>query len=144
MSVGENKAIVLRFGQIWGQAPLEIIDELASPDLTVSYPLFPEPAHGPEAFKQVIRGIRAGLPDVEIEVHEAIAEGDKVASCWTMRGTHTGELNGIPPTGKSVVLKGMSVSRLAHGKIVEEYGQEDALGFLQQLGVIPTPEAVPA
>jgi steroid delta-isomerase-like uncharacterized protein len=144
MTAEENKAIALRFAQIWGQAPLEIIDELASPDLMVSYPLMLAPAHGSAAFKDFIRGLRVGVPDVELEVHEAIAEGDKVASSWTMRGTHSGELNGIPPTGKTVVLKGMSISRLVNGKVVEEYGQEDALGFLQRLGVIPMPEAAPA
>jgi steroid delta-isomerase-like uncharacterized protein len=144
MTAEENKASALRFAQIWGQAPLELIDELASPELTVSYPLLPETVHGPGAFKQVILGIRSALPDVESEVHETIAEGDKVVTRWTIRGTQTGELNGIPPTGKYVTLSGITIFRIVDGKVVEESGQEDGLGLLQQLGVIPTPDAVPA
>jgi steroid delta-isomerase-like uncharacterized protein len=99
---------------------------------------------GREAFKQVILGVRSGLPDVECEIHETIAQGDKVAARWTMRGTQTGELNGIPPTGKRVTLSGITIYRIADGKVVEERGQEDGLGFLQQLGVIPTLERAPA
>ena len=110
----------------------------------MSYPLFPETVHGPEAFKEVIRGIRSAMPDVECEVHETITQGDKVVGRWTMRGTQTGELNGIPPTGKQVMLSGITIYRLADGKVVEEFGEENALGFLQQLGVVPTPEQVSA
>lgn len=144
MSVEENTAIALRFAQIWGQGSLDLIDEYASPEIAVSYPLLPETVHGPDAFKEVIRGIRSGMPDVECEVHETIAQGDKVAGRWTMRGTHSGELNGIPPTGKQVTLSGITIYRLAEGKVVEEFGEENALGFLQQLGVIPTPERASA
>lgn len=144
MSVEENTAITLRFAQIWGQGSLELIDEYASPDIAVTYPLLPATVHGPEAFKEVIRGIRSAIPDVECEVHETIAQGDKVVGRWTMRGTQTGELNGIPPTGKQVMLSGITIYRLADGKVVEEFGEENALGFLQQLGVVPTPEQVSA
>ena len=66
-----------------------------------------------------------------------MAAGDKEVVRWTIRGTHTGELMGIPPTGKQVAWTGITIYRLADGKIVEEKGEEDALGFLQQLGVVP-------
>jgi steroid delta-isomerase-like uncharacterized protein len=139
MPVQENTAIAERFAQVWGRGSLSLIDELASPDVVVSYPVFPETVHGPEAFKEVIRGIRAGLPDVELEVHETIAQGDKVAIRWTMQGTHKGTFSGVPPTGKRIALNGITIYRLAGGKVVEERGEEDALGMLRQLGVIPAP-----
>lgn len=144
MSVEENTAIAQRFAQIWGQGSLDLIDDYASPDIAVSYPLLRETVHGPDAFKDVIRGIRSAMPDVECEVHETIAQGDKVVGRWTMRGTQTGELNGIPPTGKQVTLSGITIYRIADGKVVEEFGEENALGLLQQLGAIPSPEQAPA
>ncbi len=137
METEENKALVRRFVQVWGKGSLDTIDELAAPNFSVYYPLLRETVHGPEAFKQVIMGVHAGLPDVEAVSEDVIAEGDQVAVRWTMHGTHTGELLGIPPTGKQVTLTGITIYRLSDGKIVEERGEEDALGFMQQLGVIP-------
>lgn len=124
METEENKALVRRFVQVWGKGSLDTIDELAAPNFSVYYPLLRETVHGPEAFKQVIMGVHAGLPDV-------------VVVRWTMHGSHTGELLGIPPTGKQVTLTGITIYRLSDGKIVEERGEEDALGLMQQLGVIP-------
>jgi len=138
MSTEANKATVRRFVQVWGQGSLDTIDELAAPNFSVYYPLLRETVHGPEAFKQVLMVIHAGLPDVEVVSENEIAEGDQVAVRWTMHSTHTGELLGIPPTGKQVTLTGIAIYRLTDGKIVEERGEEDALGFMQQLGVIPS------
>lgn len=138
MSTEANKATVRRFVQVWGKGSLDTIDELAAPNFSVYHPLLRETVHGPEAFKQVLMVIHAGLPDVEVVSENEIAEGDQVAVRWTMHGTHSGELLGIPPTGKQVTLTGITIYRLADGKIVEERGEEDALGFMQQLGVIPS------
>jgi predicted ester cyclase len=67
-----------------------------------------------------------------------VAEGDKVAVRFTVRGTHRGEFMGIAPTGKEVVVQGMDINRMANGKIVERWGIADSLSMLQQLGVIPS------
>src|SRR5436190_2066921 len=72
-----------------------------------------------------------------ITVDEQIAEGDKVASRWTGRGTHDGDLMGVAPTGKQVTVSGLTFSRLANGKVVEEYTNWDTFGMMQQLGVVP-------
>jgi steroid delta-isomerase-like uncharacterized protein len=137
MSIEENKVLVRRFVQVWGQGSLDTIDELAASQFSVFYPLLRETVHGPAAFKQVLQGFRAGLLDSEVVSEEVLAEGDQVVVRWRARGTHTGALLGIPPTGKQVTLTGMTIYRLDAGKIVEERGEEDALGFLQQLGVLP-------
>ncbi|HJT55201.1 MAG TPA: ester cyclase [Ktedonobacteraceae bacterium] len=137
MSTEENKAVVRRFVQVWGKGSPDIVDELAAPNFSVYYPFLRETLHGPEAFKHHLMGLHVGLPDVEVVNEQMIAEGDEVAVRWTMRGTHTGELSGIPPTGKQVMVTGITIYHLADGKVVEERGQEDALGLLQQLGVIP-------
>jgi predicted ester cyclase len=72
-------------------------------------------------------------------VDDQFAEGDKVATRWTARGTHTGEIAGIAPTGRDVTVTGLTISRFASGKVVEEWSTWDTLGMLVQLGVIPAP-----
>jgi steroid delta-isomerase-like uncharacterized protein len=139
MSSDENKAIVIRFGQVWSTGELELVDELASPDMTVAYPLLPEELHSADAFKQVLVAFRAAFRDLKGEFDEPIAEGDRVAVRWTLQGEHRGDLFGIPATNKTVRWSGISIYRLAGGKVVEERGEEDALGLLRQLGVIPMP-----
>ena len=139
MSTEENKALVRRFAQVWNAGNLSIVDELAAPDLTVSYPLLPEVLHGPEAFKQALRQVYAAFPDLQATVEELIAEGDKVAARWTVRGTQRCDFPGIPATGKAAAWSGITIYRLAHGKVVAERGEEDALGLLRQLGAIPAP-----
>ena len=65
-----------------------------------------------------------------------VAEGDKDAVRWTGRGTHKGDLMGIAPTGKQLTITGISILRIASGKIIEEWGEMDMLGALQQLGIM--------
>jgi len=138
MSTADNKALMRCFVQVWGKGSLDTLDELAAPHFSVSYPLLRETVYGSEAFKQVLMGFHAGLPDVEVVSEEVIAEGDKAVVRWTGRGTHQGVFLGIPPTGKQVTWTGITIYRIADGKIVEERGEEDALGMLQQLGVVPS------
>jgi len=79
----------------------------------------------------------AGLADRQSTVEDQIAEGDKVMTRWTYRGTHKGDLMGIAPTDKQVTVTGICIDRIVGGKIVEEWGEMDNLGMMQQLGVVP-------
>src|SRR5215207_5498285 len=81
----------------------------------------------------------AGLPDLQVTIEELVAEGDKVAVRRSYAGTHRGELLGIPATGKQVRISGISIFRLAGGKIAEHWEQLDRLALMQQLGALPTP-----
>jgi steroid delta-isomerase-like uncharacterized protein len=83
----------------------------------------------------------AAFPGLHISIEDVIAQGDKVAVRITWQGTHQGEFMGIPPTGKPVTVTGINLYRVANGKIVEEWWQEDILGLMQQLGVLPPPPA---
>ena len=140
MSTDENKAIARRFIQAWSAGGIGIIDELAAPDITVAYTHYPEPIHGAESFKQMLTQTFASFPDMRITVDELIAEGDKVAVRWTYSGTHQGEeVFGIPPTGKEVRVSGITVYRIADGKVVEESGLVDAFSLMLQLGAVPAP-----
>ena len=133
------KHIVKRlFEEPW-TGNFEAIDEFISPDYVGHDPAVPEPIRGPAGVRDNIERYIAGFPGGAITVDEQIAEGDKVATRWTGRGTHTGELAGISPTGKDVTVSGLTISRFEGGKVVEEWTTWDTLGMLVQLGVIPAP-----
>jgi steroid delta-isomerase-like uncharacterized protein len=140
MSSEENKELVRRFAQVWSRGGQPIVDELAAPDLVVFYPSLRQPLHGPDAFKQFLDAFYAAFPDAQCTIQELIAEGDRVATRWTLRGTHQGELLGIPATGSAVAWTGMTIIHIRDGKIMEERGESDALGLFQQLGIISTLE----
>lgn len=137
MSTEDNKALVRRvFEEVLNQGNLALIDELYSPDYVEHTPS--GPVHGTEAYKQYLMTYRTAFPDAHYTIEDQIAEGDKVMTRWSGRGTHQGPLMGIPPTGKQSTVTGMSIGRSEGGKIVEVWTEFDLLGVLQQLGVIPT------
>jgi steroid delta-isomerase-like uncharacterized protein len=136
MSVEENKAIFRRIVEEgFNKGNLAIVDELVA----TNHVNHTDNVHGPEEYKQFINMYRTAFPDLHMTIEDQIAEGDKVVNRWTSRGTHKGELMGIPPTGKQTTVTGMYVARIIGGKIVEEWGNLDALGMMQQIGVVPPP-----
>ena len=140
MSTKENKAIAQQFcEETWGKGNLAVVDELASSDFKVYYPILPETLDC-QGFKSWLADTHIGFPDLQFTITDAIAEEDKVAIRWTAQGTHKGEIKllNLAPTFKSVSWTGIIIYRIKEGKVVEERGEEDALGFLQQLGLIPT------
>jgi steroid delta-isomerase-like uncharacterized protein len=102
----------------------------------------PEPLRGKDGFRQFVTTYLTAFPDGTITVDEQIAEGDIVASRWTGRGTNTGELMGIPPTGKQVTVEGISYARITGGEMLETWIIWDTLSLMQQIGAVP--EAAPA
>ena len=82
--------------------------------------------------------MREGFPDIQWTLEEMVAEGDNVAARFTMRGTHQGMFFGVPPTGKKITVQAMNIYRLSNGMFVEERGQPDMLGLLQQIGAVPS------
>jgi len=139
MSVDENKALTRRFIQVWAPGNLSVLDELAAPDIMVIYPVLGEPVRGAVAFKQLLAHFHAACPDVEISVQEQIAEGDSVVTRWNVRGTHRGEFLGVPPAGRPLGWTGITIHRLVGGRVMEERGEEDALGLMRQTGVMHDP-----
>jgi steroid delta-isomerase-like uncharacterized protein len=137
MTSEQNKAIVRRALEEPWTGSLDIVDEVVAMDYVGHDPAAPEPLHGPEGVKEFISTYRAAFPDARIKVEDQLAEGDLVATCWSGRGTHEGELMGIEPTGRAVTVSGLTISRLEDGKIVEEFQNWDTFGMLQQLDAIP-------
>jgi len=135
----ENKAIVRGFfKQVWNEGRLDRFEEYIAQDVV--------PHTGPtdtdaESMKQSLAMIRDVLPDIHIALDTELAEEDKVVTRFTISGTHQGELLGIPATGKRAVWSGITIFRLAGGKIVEFWTEVDNMGMMQQLGVIPAPAA---
>jgi steroid delta-isomerase-like uncharacterized protein len=136
VSTEENKALVRRIYDVHNKHNLAALEDLYTRDYVVhSTGVFPDLDRA--GLKQLMPAVWTAFPDMHYVVEDMIAEGDKVATRLTFRGTHQGELMGIPPTGKVVRVTGIYISRFAGGKCVEDWRQVDDLGFLQQLGAIP-------
>lgn len=140
MSAETNKAIVRRvFNEVVNNGNVGVADELIGPNY-MNHP-FPVPATGPEAFKMVVALFRTAFPDITVTLEDVVAEGDLVATRGYFTGTHQGDFNGIPPTGKAINAPYIDLWRLENGKAAENWVQIDMMGILQQLGVMPAPQA---
>lgn len=130
----DNKAFVRRYFDHWGEP--EAVRQALSPDFVGHLPEAPQPLNR-EAFIQSQLGMRAAFPDFAPTVEDQIADGDKVVSRLTFHGTHKGEFQGIPATGKQVAVGAITIEKVADGKIVEHWIVYDGMGLMQQLGVMP-------
>ena len=135
MTTDANKAVLRRY---WEQAlngrDLTLLDELFAPDFV---------AHGDSSqtlddFRRVIAIIYSAFPDIRESIEDLIAEGDKAVVRFTATGTPTGEFMGLAPTGRGIQASGISIFRLAGGKIVERWSVFDELGMMRQLGALPS------
>jgi steroid delta-isomerase-like uncharacterized protein len=135
MSTEENKPLMRRWIEAVNQGNLAVFDELCAPDFV--YHDASKTMRGLESYKQVLSMYLAAIPDLHIILEDMIAEGDRVVTRQTYRGTHQRDLMGIPPTGKQITLTGIAITRVASGKVVEQWVNNDDLGLLQQLGVVP-------
>jgi steroid delta-isomerase-like uncharacterized protein len=133
-----NKAVVRRlFEELWNKGNLSVADQLFTPNYTHHDSSSPDFGHGPESERKRATLYRTAFPDLRLTIEDLIAEGDTVMARWTCHGTHKGELNGIAPTGKPFTISGVTSARLLNGKLAEGYVNWDALGMMQQIGVVP-------
>jgi len=134
----DNKLVMYRFLEFINTASEILAQELISPNAVFHVPGRTEPMRGPAGYLAIIGMMRGGFPDIQWTLEEMVAEGDKVAARFTMRGTHRGTFFGVPPTGKTISVQAINIYRLSGGQFVEEHGQPDMLGLLQQIGAVPT------
>src|SRR5215212_3346868 len=138
----ENKALARRSWEVVPEVSLDTLEdalaEVYADDCILHEP--DEDIVGIEGLTQFVSMIRSALPNLRITLEDDMAEGDKVVSRWTAQGTHQGELMGIAPTGNQVTITGITIHRIEDGKIVEEWENWDALGMMQQIGAVPSPE----
>jgi predicted ester cyclase len=138
----DNKEIVRRaLEEPWTDP--SVLDELIDESYVGHDPSVPEPLRGVQGVKDFVEQYRSAFEGAQIKVERQIAEGEYVATRWEGRGRHTGELMGVEPTGKEVVITGQTCSRVVNGKIVAEQTNWDTLGMLQQVGAIPTMQPAP-
>ncbi len=133
----ENKDLARRsWEMLVNQQNPDAVDELYAADLVWHEP--DQDVRGSEEAKQFLGMYLSAFPDVRVTVEDVIAEGDKVVTRWTIRGTHQGEIEEFgPPTGRQVEIKGITIHRIEGGKIVEEWERYDNLSVMQQLGFVP-------
>ncbi|GAC1533543.1 MAG: ester cyclase [Herpetosiphon sp.] len=139
MSTEFNKALVRRWiEEGWNTGDLTIIDTVYAPDIVQHDPASPVAVTSSEGLRMYVSGFLSAFPDLHFSIDDLLAEDDKVLWRFTARGTHTGPLMDIPPSGKRATVTGMALFRLAHGKVAEVWVNIDTLGMLQSIGVIPT------
>jgi steroid delta-isomerase-like uncharacterized protein len=132
-----NKNVIRRlFEEVWNKGSMPVADELFAPTYVHHDSSTLDAGRGPESEKKRATLYRAAFPDFRLAIEDIIAEGETVTARWSCRGTHKGDLNGIAPTGKQFSISGVSIARFANGKMVEGWVNWDALGLMQQLGVV--------
>jgi steroid delta-isomerase-like uncharacterized protein len=138
MSAESNKALSRRLlEEAFNAGNIDVVDELVTTDVVNHDAALPEAMIGPEAAKASIRGYRTAFPDLRITIEEQIADDQGVATRWSAKGTHEGELMGMAPTGKQATVTGITIDRIVDDRIAESWTNWDTLGMLQQLGVVP-------
>lgn len=141
MSAEENKVTVRRLAEeVFNKGGMSVVPELIAHDYVYNSP-FGE-FKGPLGFLLFAAMTRSAFPDIHMTIDDMVAEGDKVVISWNVSGTHQGplqegNLKEIPPTGKKVKWTGITIYRIVDGKVIEEKCEENTLGLMRQIGVVP-------
>jgi steroid delta-isomerase-like uncharacterized protein len=137
MSEANKNAVRRLVEEVWNKGNLPVTEELFAPNYVHHDASTPDVGLGPESEKKRATLYRTAFPDMRLTIEDIIAEGDSVTARWSCRGTHKGDLSGIAPTGKPITISGITIARFASGKLAEGWVSWDALGMMQQLGVVP-------
>lgn len=134
MSVDDDKIALVYFyvDQVWNQGNLAAINEVISPNYVQHTRGVPQGREGVKAF---FTGLRASFSNISSTVEDVVAEGDRVMWRSTIRATQTGTFRGIPPTGREITVTAMTIMRVENGLFAENWGEQDNLALLRQLGI---------
>jgi steroid delta-isomerase-like uncharacterized protein len=134
----QNESIVRRLmNEAWNEGNLETVDDCVAPQYTHEGPL--DSVQGPQGLKEMITKYRTAFPDCNLKIDDMFSADDRVVVRFQYSGTHKAALEGLAPTGRHASGAGIDVHRVENGRIVETYSQWDALGLMQQLGVVTLP-----
>lgn len=143
MSTENNKLLVRRlYDEVFNRQQPETVAELATPDYVEHDPL-PGQGDGRSGLAERVRLLISAFAP-RFEIHDLLADGDRVVVRWTHTGTHVGTFAGIPPTGRSFQISGIDIYRVENAHLAEHWHVVDQLALLQQLGVLPTFDNTPA
>jgi predicted ester cyclase len=136
MSAADPKAIARRFREdLWNTGDLAIADEIIDRECLIHarIPFATDFMRGPDAMAQLVMFYRLAFSEIRVTVDELVAEGEMVVARWTAHGRNTGDLLGLPPTGRDTVTTGIDFLRIAGGKVVEGWVSWDTLSLIEQL-----------
>ena len=136
---GQGEAIVRRWVEAFNKKNLSLIEELFTNDYVWHGPELE--VRGRDGLRQLASMYLGAFPDIVIHIDELIEAGDKVVTRWNCRATHRGELMSVAPTGKTINIGGIVISRIANGKIAEDWEQFDQFNMFKQVGALTLAQA---
>jgi predicted ester cyclase len=139
MAFEQNVALIRRlYLEVYNLGNLNAIPEIYASGF-VAHPnsVSHDGIYGPEGILEFVTMLRAAIPDIHFEILDEIASGDKVVTRWRLRGTLLGPLFGFQATGKTGTATGITIHRVAEGKVIETWEEADMLGAFDQFGIIP-------
>ncbi len=131
--------------EMWNKPDMALIPQLYTADCVATTSSAPEPYVGHEGIRKWIEISRSMMPDMKMTFDEAVVQGDKIATIWTMTGTHTGPMQtpmgAVPPTGKKVRVVGLGIDYMKDGKFQKEVVVFNVLEMMMQMGfgLVPPP-----
>jgi predicted ester cyclase len=135
----ENKALARRIlNDLVVELNLENIDEYFAADVIVHVPFLDLPP-GREGLRSLYSSFPGAISEVNLKFEDQIAEGDRVVTRWSSSFKHTGDLFGVPATGKRVKQSGIMIYRIKGGQVAEQWAEANMWGLMQQLGAVPPP-----
>lgn len=132
MNRQRNIETLKRFGEAVNSGKLQELEQLVTPGVVEHDPV-PGQESTPQGYVWFFERFRASFPDLKLDVDQMVADEDKVAIAYTIEGTHKGEFQGVPATGKRIKARGLEICRFEDGKMAERWGSSDVLGIMQQL-----------
>lgn len=132
MSSAQNIEMQKKMGECVSTGNLEGLRDVFTPD-TIDHDPAPTQGPGAQGYIDLFTQMRSAFPDLQVQVNHLVTDDNNVCFAYTMTGTHLGDFQGIPPTGKKVSARGMQISLFRNGKIAERWGSSDELGILKQL-----------
>ena len=144
MPVGNKQIVRKLFNNLLNKGNLAVADEIIAPNHVNHDPATPDTGKGPDGEKQIVTLYRNAFPDLQFKIDHMIDADDFVTTRYTSTGTHKGELRGIAATNKTFRVEGVVINRISRGRIAESWVMWDALGLMQQLGVVPALEKAKA
>jgi steroid delta-isomerase-like uncharacterized protein len=135
-TIEQNSAAVRGFFETAAHGDLDALEAIVSPDYVIHDPSLPREFRGVEGAKDLVAMYRAAVAGLRVTIEHQHAEGDYVTTRFTARGTHAGDLLGVPATGLQVEVRGITISRCQDGRVVEEWEICDLLGVLRQIGAL--------
>ena len=132
-----NKELSRRFTELFSTGDEALADEVLAPDIVFHGTTGDGELRGIDEMKAFVAHYRRAFPDATSTVEDQLADGDKVVTRWRARGTHRGELGPVPASGREFEMDGVTIERIADGRIAEVWVARDELGLLRQLGVAP-------